>query len=81
MKYNKRNLALLIALSLSLYPNIKNVVDDLCDEKIVEEDNSVKVICKFRNIFKLNSEDVISILNNKSEVVAILGVETIVIHI
>ena len=76
MKYNKRNLALLIALSLSLYPNIKNVVDDLCDEKIVEEDNSVKVICKFKNIFKLNSEDVISILNNKNEVVAILGVET-----
>lgn len=75
MKYDKRNLALLIAFSLSLYPNIKNVVDDLCDQRIVEEDNSVKVICKFKHIYKMNTEDVISILNSQNEVVAILGVE------
>ena len=75
MKYNKKNLALLIAFSLSMYPNVRNIVDDIFEEHIVEEDNSVKVICRFKNIYKINSEDVISVLNNKNEVVAILGVE------
>ena len=75
MKYDKKNLALLLALSLSLYPNIKNVVDEVSDQRVVEEDNSVKVICKFKHIYKMNTEDVVSILNSKNEVVAILGIE------
>ena len=75
MKYNKRELALLIALSLSLYPNVNRFIEDISEEHIVDVDDSVKVICKFKNIYKVDIEDVISILNNKNEVVAILGVE------
>ena len=75
MKYDKKYLALMIAFSLSLYPNIRNMVDNLTEETIEDSDETVKVICNFKNIYKMNTEDVISVLNNKNEVVAILGVE------
>lgn len=74
MKVNKKTLALLLMMGLSTYPYIDRVLEDNVQ---IEEENQdeTKIICKFRNIYKMDEEDIISILNNKNEVVAILGVE------
>ena len=74
MKVNKKTLALLLMMGLSTYPYIDRVLED--NVQIEEESqDETKIICKFRNIYKMDEEDIISILNNKNEVVAILGVE------
>ena len=75
MNSKKRTLALFLMASLSLYPYIKDIAEDISIQNNIDDEESVKVICRFKYLFKLHKEDVISILNNKNEVVAILGVE------